>query len=134
MPPLDPPIPPKEAPATPPVHRVSRGRRLAARLLVFVGVVFLVVSLLSNFVKREALDNDNFRTTSEELVANDVIRNRSRRRWSRRSTRTSTSPELKDQLPENLKASPARSRGSRASSRTARRANCLSGRACNSSS
>ena len=35
----------------------------------------LVVSLLANFVKREALDRDNFRRPPSELIANDEIRN-----------------------------------------------------------
>ena len=56
------PDPHQEARDTPPEHRVSRGRAIAARLLVILGIVFLVVGLLSNFVKREALDNDNFLT------------------------------------------------------------------------
>ena len=39
----------------------SRGRIIAARALVVLGVVLVVVSLLSNWVKREALDPDTFR-------------------------------------------------------------------------
>ena len=54
---------------------MSRGRAIAARILVILGILFLVISLLSNFVKREALDKDNFRSTAEELIANDEIRN-----------------------------------------------------------
>ena len=40
----------------------SRGRIIAARTLVVLGVVLVVVSLLSNWVKREALDPETFRS------------------------------------------------------------------------
>ena len=40
-----------------------RARIIAARILVVVGIVLLVVSLLANFVKREALDEETFRQT-----------------------------------------------------------------------
>jgi hypothetical protein len=88
----------------PPVPRRSRGRAIAARLLVVLGIVFLVVSLLSNFVKREALDRENFRNTAEELIADDAIRNQVA------STMVETlyanvdvSQQLEDRLPNNLK-------------------------------
>jgi hypothetical protein len=86
------------------VPRRSRGRAIAARLLVVLGIVFLVVSLLSNFVKREALDRENFRNTAEELIADDAIRNQVA------STMVETlyanvdvSRQLEDRLPNNLK-------------------------------
>jgi hypothetical protein len=102
MPPLDPPVPPEETPAAPPA-RVSRGRRLGARLLVFVGIVFLVISLLSNFVKREALDKENFRTTSEELIASDVIRNEiASSMVETLYANVDVSAQLKKQLPNDL--------------------------------
>ena len=103
MPPLDPPIPPEEPPAPRPAHRVSRGRRLAARLLVFLGIVFLVISVLSNFVKREALDKGNFRTTSEQLIANDAIRNEvASAMVETLYANVDVSAQLKKQLPDNL--------------------------------
>ena len=52
----------------------SRGRIVAARILVVLGVLLTVVSILAVFVKREALDDDTFRRTSSELIANDTIR------------------------------------------------------------
>ena len=39
----------------------SRGRIIVARVLVVLGVVLVAVSLLSNWVKREALDQETFR-------------------------------------------------------------------------
>ena len=57
-------------PATP-----SRARIITARVLVVLGVLLVMVSLLANFVRREALDRDTFRDTSQQLIANDDIRN-----------------------------------------------------------
>ena len=39
------------------------------------GVVLVIVSLLANFVRREALDRGTFRDTSQQLIANEDIRN-----------------------------------------------------------
>ena len=94
---------PDEAPA--PHAGIPRLARpsIAARLLVFLGIVFLVVSLLSNFVKREALDKDNFRNTSEELIANDVIRDQlASSMVETLYANVDVSAQLKDQLPKNL--------------------------------
>jgi hypothetical protein len=51
-PPAEPEAATSEAPEPEPRHRVSRGRAIAARILVILGILFLVISLLSNFVKR----------------------------------------------------------------------------------
>lgn len=59
---------------TPAPEGLSRTRVIAARALVVLGVVLLVISLLANFVKREALDEPTFRETSRELIANEAIR------------------------------------------------------------
>jgi hypothetical protein len=47
---------------------------IGARTLTVIGIVILVVSLLANFVKREALDESEFKNTSQELIADDVVR------------------------------------------------------------
>ena len=49
---------------TPAAHSPSRGRIIAARTLLVLGVLLLVVSILSTYVKREALDSGQFRDTS----------------------------------------------------------------------
>jgi hypothetical protein len=49
-------------------------RIVLARILTILGVLLLAVSLLSNFVKREALDSDNVKATAEELIADPAIR------------------------------------------------------------
>src|SRR4029079_7343295 len=107
MPPLNPPTPTAEvsAPAPLPVKRVPRWRSIVARLLVVLGIVFLVISLLSNFVKREALDEDNFRTTAEELIADDAIRNQiASAMVETLYANVDVSGQLKDQLPSNLQS------------------------------
>jgi plasmid stabilization system protein ParE len=53
----------------------SRVRRIAARVLVVLGIVLLVISLFANFVKNEALDRSSFRDTSQELIADPAIQN-----------------------------------------------------------
>ena len=49
------------APATTP--SASRGRIIAARVLLVLGVLLTVVSILSTYVKREALDEGQFKGT-----------------------------------------------------------------------
>ncbi len=66
---------PAATPAAPAPARPSRARIITARALVVLGVVLVIVSLLANFVRREALDRDTFRDTSQQLIANDDIRN-----------------------------------------------------------
>jgi hypothetical protein len=66
---------PAPTPAAPAPAKPSRGRIIAARALVVLGVLLVMVSLLANFVRREALDRDTFRDTSQQLIANEDIRN-----------------------------------------------------------
>ena len=66
---------PAATPAAPAPARPSSARIITARVLVVLGVVLVIVSLLANFVRREALDRDTFRDTSQQLIANDDIRN-----------------------------------------------------------
>ena len=102
-PPTESGAPAPEASAPEPQHRVSRGRAIAARILVILGIVFLVISLLSNFVKREALDKDNFRSTSEQLIANDEIRNQvAAAMVETLYSNVDVGAQLKGELPKNL--------------------------------
>jgi len=100
-----------ESPTVPPPapaassRRPSRGRSIGARILVVLGILFLVVSLLSNFVKREALDKEHFRNTAGELIADDAIRNQiAAAMVETLYANVDVSGELKDQLPKNLKS------------------------------
>ena len=45
--------------ASPAPQTSSRGRTIGARVLLVVGVLLLVISILSTYVKREALDPTN---------------------------------------------------------------------------
>jgi Short C-terminal domain len=84
--------------------RVSRGRTIAARILVVLGILLLVVSLLANYVKREAFDPSSFRNTSEELIANPEIQDQvAAAMVDRLYQNVDVSTELQDQLPSNLK-------------------------------
>ena len=51
----------------------SRGRIIGARALLVLGVLLTVVSILSTYVKREALDQGQFKKTSQALIANPAI-------------------------------------------------------------
>jgi len=66
--------------ATSAANAPSRGRIIAARALLVLGVLLLVISILSLYVKREALDSDQFRDTSQQLIADPRFRRRSLRR------------------------------------------------------
>jgi hypothetical protein len=65
--------------------------------------VLLVVSLFANFVKREALDEDTFRQTSQELVANDEIRDQvAATMVEQLYANVDVAARLEARLPENL--------------------------------
>jgi Short C-terminal domain len=65
---------PPAAADTVPRPRASRWRLIAARALTVVAVLLALVSVLANYVKREALDESQFRDTSSSLIANPTIR------------------------------------------------------------
>ena len=83
----------------------SRVRIVAARILVVLGVLLLVISLLANFVKREALDEDTFRQTSQELIAHDEIRDQvAATMVEQLYTNVDVAARLEARLPENLQS------------------------------
>ena len=83
----------------------SRVRIVAARILVVLGVLLLVISLLANFVKREALDEDTFRQTSQELIADDEIRDQvAATMVEQLYTNVDVAARLEARLPENLQS------------------------------
>lgn len=89
---------PPAAPST-----ASRGRRIAARTLLILGVLLTVVSILSTYVKREALDEGQFKQTSRELIANPQIQQQvANVMVDALYTNVDVSQELKGKLPENL--------------------------------
>ena len=81
----------------------SRTRIIAARILVVLGVVLVVVSLFANFVKREALDEETFRGTSQELIANEDIRDQvAATMVEQLYANVDVAARLQERLPENL--------------------------------
>ena len=92
--------PAAQAPAGP-----SRARIITARVLVVLGVVLVVVSLLANFIRREALDRDTFRDTSQQLIANDDIRNQvAATMVDQLYANVDVAGALQQRLPDNLQA------------------------------
>jgi Short C-terminal domain len=55
-------------------RHASRGRLLVARTLVVLATIFAVVAALAGYLRYQALDEDTFADTSEELIANDRVR------------------------------------------------------------
>jgi hypothetical protein len=83
----------------------SRTRIILARALVVVGVILLVVSLLSNWVKREALEKDTFRTTSQELIAHPAIQHQlAQTMVEQLYANVDISAQLEEKLPPNLQS------------------------------
>jgi putative oligomerization/nucleic acid binding protein len=62
------------APETDRGRHVSRGRLLIARVLVVLATILAVVAALAGYLRYQALDEDTFEDTTEELIANDRIR------------------------------------------------------------
>jgi hypothetical protein len=92
--------PAASAPAGP-----SRARIITARVLVVLGVVLVIVSLLANFVRREALDRDSFRDTSQQLIANEDIRNQvAATMVDQLYSNVDVAGVLQQRLPDNLQA------------------------------
>jgi hypothetical protein len=89
--------------ATPAPASASRGRRIGARALLVLGVLLTVVSILSTYVKREALDNGQFKETSRELIANPQIQEQvAAVMVDALYSNVDVSSELENKLPENL--------------------------------
>src|SRR5262245_58935856 len=65
---------PPTTPDAVPQPVASRRRLIAARALTVLAVLLAVVSVLANYVKREALDASHFRETSRELIADETVR------------------------------------------------------------
>jgi hypothetical protein len=81
----------------------SRGRIIGARVLLVVGVLLTVVSILSTYVKREALDPGHFRQTSQELIASPAIQEQIAASMADALyTNVDIAGELESRLPANL--------------------------------
>ena len=91
--------------ASPAPQPSSRGRIIGARALLVVGVLLTVVSILATYVKREALDPDQFKQTSQELIASPAIQEQvATQMVDAFYENVDVSSELEGQLPSNLQA------------------------------
>ncbi len=92
-----------DSPAAP--SSSSRGRVIGARVLLVVGVLLTVISILSTYVKREALDSGQFKQTSQELIADPAIQEQvAAKMVDALFENVDVSSELGDALPSNLQA------------------------------
>jgi hypothetical protein len=81
----------------------SRGRIIGARALLVLGVLLSVVTILSTYVKREALDDGQFKQTSQQLIASPAIQEQvAATLVETLYANVDVSSELKAKLPENL--------------------------------
>jgi Short C-terminal domain len=83
---------------------LPRRRIVLARALTVLAIVLVVVTILANFVKREALDASRFRITSRALIANPPVRNQiADTLVDELYANVDVSAALQQRLPENLK-------------------------------
>jgi hypothetical protein len=97
--------PERPVPQAPVVRRgPSKTRIILARVLTVIGILLVVVSALANYVKREALDESRFRSTSRALIASDAISDQlALTLVDQLYTNTDVSASLEQKLPENLR-------------------------------
>ena len=82
----------------------SRGRLAGARALLVLGVLLLFVSILSLYVKREALDQGQFKQTAQELIASPAIQSQvAATLVDTLYSNVDVAAALKSALPTNLK-------------------------------
>jgi hypothetical protein len=55
-------------------HRTQLWRLIVARILVVLGVIVTAVAILAGYLRWQAFDDDTFRETATELIANDAVR------------------------------------------------------------
>ena len=98
----DAPEPP--AASSPPAPSVGRGRRALVWGIVVVASLVGVISILASWANQQALDNDSWRTTSEEIIQNPkVARALSAYAVDQLYSNVDLAAALGDQLPPRLK-------------------------------
>ena len=96
---------PKQPTAPPPTRGPSRRRIIVARTLTVIGILLVVVTVLANYVKREALDESHFRSTSRAIVADDAIRDQlALTLVDQLYANTDVAAAVKQKLPANLQS------------------------------
>ncbi len=85
--------------------RSGRWRAPVARLLTVVGVLLVTVSVAANFVERQALDTDEFKTTAQQLIDDPAIQNQiATRLTDELFAAVDVQAELEQALPPDQKA------------------------------
>jgi hypothetical protein len=82
----------------------SRKRLILARILTVIGILLVVISVLANYVKREALDSGQFHSTARKIIADDTIRDQlALTLVDQLYSNTDVAATLQQKLPENLR-------------------------------
>ena len=82
---------------------LPKWRIILARTLTVLGILLLVVSVMANYVKREALDESHFRSTSRALIADNRISDQlALTLVDQLYANTDVAAAVKEKLPENL--------------------------------
>jgi hypothetical protein len=90
--------------ASPAANSPSRGRIIGARILLVIGVLLTVVSILSTYVKREALDSGQFKQTSQQLIADPAIQEAVAAQMTDALANVDFTGALEEKLPTNLQS------------------------------
>jgi hypothetical protein len=96
---------PSAQPAAPPKPGLPRWRIILARTLTVIGILLIVISVIANYVEREALDTSHFRGTARELVASHEIQDQlAATLVDQLFSNTDVADTLQQKLPENLQS------------------------------
>jgi hypothetical protein len=81
----------------------SRGRMWVVRALVVLGAIFGAVSILAGYVRWQVFDEDTFRGTAEELIADDEVRDQvAERLVDSLYSNVDVAAALEERLPKDL--------------------------------
>jgi hypothetical protein len=85
--------------------RASRGRMIAAWILVFLAIVVALLALIAGYVRYQALDTPTVRNTAEEMIADPQIREQiAATLVDELYSNVDVQARLEEQLPEQQKA------------------------------
>jgi hypothetical protein len=84
--------------------RPATWRLVLARILVVLGALFAAVTIVAGYVHWQAFDNDTFRNTAGDLIANEAIRDEvATELVEQLYANVDVEAELEDRLPEDQK-------------------------------
>jgi len=94
---------PAAPPPPPPPHKLTRGRSISVWALIVVASIIALVSILTVWVDRQMLNNDQWRKSSAELINDPAIRSAlSVYLVDQLYNNVDVEQQLKNQLPKNL--------------------------------